>query len=246
MKTLYFENTIEEEVDFSTSPPTVTPHDRFNFGVKPHDAKYQAKYDAMTRIVSLEQDVGWNEAKLQVILRRSGIFDGFPLPDATLVRAEFKPGGIDQRIDLLFLTSGSELVACELKIRGDYPDSHGQLLRYVADLSFDPWDLARVRSAHALYLGTIKNDLVSNLTRDRFNEFIEKHRIPASGPLPVRAGGVIIDVAFKDATRAAVRYLNRQHGFRIDLIQLRARVPDDWSATSDDRWMRLDFEAVDP
>jgi hypothetical protein len=201
----------------------------------------------MTRVVSLTQDVGWDEAQLQVILRRRGIFDGYPVPDAVLVRAEFKPGGIDQRIDLLFLTSGGELVACELKIRGDYPDSHGQLLRYVADLALDPdpWDLDRVRSAHAQYLGTIKDDVASSLTREQFDEFIESHRIPASGPLPVRPGGVIIDVDFKDATRTAVRYLARL-GFRIDLIRLRARVPDDWSAMGDDRWMRLDFETVDP
>lgn len=196
--------------------------------------------------MSLEQDVGWNEAKLQTILRRSGIFEGFPIPDAVLVRAEFKPGGIDQRIDLLFLTSDGELVACELKIRGDYPDSHGQLLRYVADLSFDQWDLNRVRAAHALYLGTIKDDLVSRLTDDRFGAFVEEHRINKSGPLPVRAGGVIMDVAFKAPTRAAVRYLNRLHGFRIELIQICARVPNDWSATGTDRWMRLDFETIDP
>lgn len=245
MKTLYFVNTIEEVEDHSTSPPTVTRNDRSNFGAQPYLAKYQTKYDAMSRVISLEQDLGWNEAQLQVNLRRSGIFDGFPLPDAALVRAEFKPGGIDQRIDLLLLSTGGELVACELKIRGDYPDSHGQLLRYVADLSFDPWDLARVRAAHALYLGKITDDVARDLTAQQFDEFVERHRIAASGPLPVRAGGVIIDVDFKDATRAAVRYLN-QRGFRIDLIRLSTRVPDDWSATSADRWMRLDFEEVAP
>jgi hypothetical protein len=245
MQTLYFVNTIEEVEDRSTSPPTVTQQDRFNFGSKPYHAKYQAKYDAMTRFVSLDKDVGWDEAKLQIVLRRSGIFKGFPLPDAALVRAEFRPGGIDQRIDLLLLSTAGELVACELKIRGDYPDSHGQLLRYVADLTFDPWDLERVRKAHAAYLGTIKDGVASSLTAEQFDNFIKEHCIAASGPLPVRAGGVIIDVDFKDATRAAVRYLN-QRGFRIELLRLRARVPDNWTATSDDRWMRLDFETVNP
>lgn len=154
-------------------------------------------------------------------------------------------GEIDQRIDLLLLATSGELVACELKIRGNALDSPGQLLRYAADLTFDSWNLDRVRDAHARYLDTIKDSVASDLTADQFNEFLERHRIPASGALPVRAGGVIIDVDFKDATRTVVRYLN-QRGFRIELLRLRARVPDDWSASSDDRWMRLDFEHVDP
>jgi hypothetical protein len=86
MKTLYFVNVIEEVEDHSTSRPTVTRNDRFNFSAHPYLAKYQAKYDAMTRVVNLEQDVGWNEAQLQVISSRSGIFDGFPLPDTAAWR----------------------------------------------------------------------------------------------------------------------------------------------------------------
>lgn len=245
MQTLYFVNTIEEVEDHSTTPPTVIQRDSSSFGARPYAAKHQAKYDAMTREVSLVGDVGWDEAQLQINLRRSGIFEGFPIPDVALVRAEFKPGGIDQRIDLLLLSKASELVACELKIRGDYPDSHGQLLRYVADLTFDPWDLDRVRKAHAQYLGTIKDVVAKHLTENQFDQFVSEHCIIASGPLPVRPGGVVIDVEFKEATLAAVRYLN-QRGFEIALIRLRARVPDDWTATSADRWMRLDFEDVAP
>jgi len=245
MMTLYFVNTIGEVEDHSTSPPTIRRDDSSSFGARPYDAKYQAKYDAMQRIVSLTHDVGWDEAKLQMVLRRSGIFEGFPLPDAALVRAEFKPGAIDQRIDLLLLSTSGELVASELKIHGDYPDSHGQLLRYVADLTYNSWDLDRVRKAHAAYLGTITDSVASDLTSRQFDDFVETHSIPTSGPLPVRPGGVIIDVDFKAGTLAAVRYLN-QRGFKIDLLRVRARVANDWSATSDDRWMRLDFEDVVP
>lgn len=100
------------------------------------------------------------------------------------------------------------------------------------------------RASHSHYVDTIRNDVVSRLTDEHFLAFVARNpAIPKSGPLAVRSGGVIIDSAFKGSMRAAVRYLN-QRGFKIELVQFTVRVPDDWDATSDDRWMRIDFETV--
>jgi hypothetical protein len=46
--------------------------------------------------------------------------------------------------------------------------------------------------------------------------------------------------------RARLCAILNQRGFTIELIQVTARVPDDWDATSDDRWMRLDLETIVP
>jgi hypothetical protein len=247
MKTLYCLTYSEAHTNFATNPPTKSVVSKSIFDIKPYDAKYQAKYDSMMRRVSITTDVGWDEAQLQMILRRADFWDNFPLDDATLVHSEFKPGKVDQRIDLLFLAGTGELVPCELKIRGDYPDSHGQLIRYVADLEFDPWDLARVRDAHKRFVETIQDTVAVHAATEKLDEFIDNHAaIPRTGTLSVRAGGVIIDVGFSAATKGAVRYLNERHGFKIELIDVRALVGDEWRADAEERWMRLDFETLSP
>lgn len=226
----------------SGSPAKETVEENTVFGVKPHSAKDQARYEAMTRRASLTEDVDWNEAKLQAILRKADFWEGFPLSDAVLVRTEFKPGDVDQRIDMLFLTSAAELVPCELKIRGDYPDSHGQLIRYIADLTLDPWDLQRLLAAHQEYVSKITDETILDVIRAKFATFIAANtKIPPSRPLAVRAGGFIMDVEFKPATQLAVRYLNEHLGMKIELIKVTTYVEDAWRADADERLMKVVF-----
>ncbi len=243
--TLYFLRYSEPSAEAPVGPCEESVEEKSVFGVKPYASQKQALYDAMTRRVSLTEDVGWNEAKLQKVLRKADFWQGFPLSDAVLVRAEFQPSSLAQRIDMLFLTATGELVPCELKIRGNEADSHGQLVRYVADLEQNPWDLEQVSAAHSKYLETINDETMSMLIAAKFAQFIEEHvAIPHSGPLSVRPGGFIIDVEFRATTQAAVRYLNEHQGMKIELVEVRTFVDNAWSADADERWMKIDFVTV--
>ena len=107
-----------------------------SYGIQPYDDKYWNDYHTLRRKISLK-DLGWEEVNhFQRLIKGADLWETFPAVGLTLVDAEFKGGDENQRIDLLYLRNDGGLLPCELKIGGTAKDSHGQLIRYMADLSF--------------------------------------------------------------------------------------------------------------
>jgi len=216
-----------------------------NFGVQPYDQRHLGKYMGFTKPVDVREDLGWREKEhLQNILVKTDFWDDFPLADARLVSWELKSGDEDQRIDMLYLTSTLELVPVELKLGGKSRDTHGQLLRYVADLHFSPWTMSRIRLEHGEYAREIQSEIVRLRAREAFASFTGKLACSDSTVVPVRRGGVIIDTAIPSQVRTAVRYLNQQCGFSISMLEMQCFTDDGWTPGAAELWMRIDFVAI--
>lgn len=215
------------------------------FGNQPHDPTYWPRYMTMERRVGLKTDFGWREVQhLQNLLRKCDIWPDFPSRGYTLVNAEFKGGDEDQRIDLLYMRNDGALLPCELKIGGDAKDSHGQLIRYIADLYYQKLDLTWVRNAHASFVATITDGVAQGLHSNKFNDFVTTHAIEDRFVRLLPQTGVLIDEAFPSQLLKAVRYLNGYCGFSIRMLQIDTFVEDTWVAGSSDFLYRLDFVDV--
>ena len=232
------------------------------FGIRPYDARHGGKYRGLSRRIRLSADLGWREVEhVQTMLRKSDIWGDFPFEGATLVRHEFKPGDEDQRIDLLFIRSDCTLYPCELKVGGTSKDTHGQLLRYLADLHFTPdWTVAKVRERHAAFMGSIKTPMpglsveagagslvtARHVLDDEFNEFLARHELHDGDAVGLYRGGALIDEEFPAQLVTAVRYLNDECAFDIRLVKLEAFTEDDWTPEASEMWMRIDLVDVTP
>ena len=73
---------------------------------------------------------------LNWFFRGANIWPDFPEKGYRLVGVEFKAGDEEQRVDILYIRDDGALLPCELKIGGTSRDTHGQLIRYIADLQF--------------------------------------------------------------------------------------------------------------
>ena len=192
----------------------------------------------------LRVDLGWNERTVfQKVIANSDFWGEVPLPYHRLVRAEFKAGEEEQRIDLLYLRNDGWLVPCELKIGGTAKDSHGQLLRYTSDLHYNPWTLGRVMEERGVYDG----DGLVTIVDDTFDEWLTANGLDDPDiNTPVVRGGILIDEAFPAQLRTAVRYLNSTTDLTILLVEARGNTEADWTVESAELWMRLDFSEIDP
>ncbi len=218
---------------------------KFMFGIKPYEDKYWSDYGSMKCPVGLKKDLGWSEDELKQILRKGNIWQDFPAKGYTLVGAEFKPGDEDQRVDILYIRNDGGLLPCELKIGGKSLDTHGQLIRYIADLYFQDVNLAWVRKYHKeKFLCKIEDDLAQRLQKERFENFITDNYIKDRSVRILPKSGVIMDECFKSQLRNAVRYLNEYCGFSIRLIQVETFVADDWNKEMEDYLFRIDFTDV--
>jgi len=80
----------------------------------------------------LKTDLAWQEVQnLQRIFRGAEIWQNFPVEGLKFVFAELQPGDEDQRIDLLYLRDDG----------GTSLDTHGQLIRSIADLNYQSIDI---------------------------------------------------------------------------------------------------------
>ena len=121
----------------------------------------------------------------------------FPAMEYTLVRAEFKAGDEDQRLDLLYLRNDGALLPCELKIGGKDRDTVGQLLRYVADLYFQTVDLEWLRRQHDQLVDTFGfKKGIDDIFRSDFDRFITENAIESRHVRFLPRAGVIIDEDF--------------------------------------------------
>lgn len=214
-------------------------------GTRPYAPKYWADYGSMDRKVSLKHDLGWGEVEhLQRTIRQASLWHGFPAEGLALVRAEFKGGDEDQRIDLLYLRDAGALVPCELKIGGVAKDAHGQLIRYLADLHFQHPDMAWVHARHDEFLATIENGASRREHQNTFIEFVQKAGISDRHVRTLPRTGILIDEGFPPQLKKAVRHLNDNYGFSIQMLELRTFTSDDWAPGT---WMdmfRIDFVEV--
>lgn len=109
------------------------PVSQYLFGVQPRAGQCLA----YAQPISLKHDLKWGESRhLQDVLIKADFWAGFPEEGLRLITAETKPGGGRQRVDLLFLRDDGGVIPCELKLGGRGLDTHGQLIRYIADLVF--------------------------------------------------------------------------------------------------------------
>ena len=219
-------------------------YDGFYFGIKPYEDKYRLKYDSMKRHVGLKSKLGWGEYELKKILSKGNIWQDFPAEGHTLVGAEFKLGDEDQRVDILYIRNDGGLLPCELKIGGKSLDTHGQLIRYIADLYFQDVNLAWIKEYHQKFLDKISNDLAQRVQRCTFDKFITDNGIEDRFVRVLPKTGIIMDECFKSQLKNAVRYLNEYCSFSIRLIQVEAFVADDWKKEKEDYLFRIDFTDV--
>ena len=166
--------------------------------------------------------LGWSETShVQPLLRAAAVWEDFPAVGYKLVRSEFKAGDEDQRLDLLYLRDDGALLPCELKIGGRERDTVGQLLRYIADLSFQTIDLDWLCAQHDELIKSLGYiDAVHDNIRGGFKQFLTKHRIENRQVRFLPRAGLIIDEAFPSQLRKTIRYLNEYCGFTIRTLQM--------------------------
>ncbi len=214
------------------------------FATQPYDPAYAQRYAALDRRIGLKADLNWDEARIfNGVISKADFWGEVPLPGHRLVRAEFKAGAEAQRIDLLYLRSDGCLVPCELKIAGNAVDSHGQLLRYTADLHYNPWTLRRVVDQRGLYEN---GHFVASFGPDIWEWMHVNDLDDLSATAPVVRGGILIDEEFPSSLRTTVRYLNDTTDLSIRLVEARAHTEAAWTPESPELWMRLDFVDVEP
>ena len=217
------------------------------FGIRPDGKGTYDEYYALRRQISLKTDLAWREVQnLQRIFRGSEIWQNFPVEGLKFVFAELQAGDEDQRIDLLYLRDDGGLYPCELKLGGTSLDTHGQLIRYLADLHYQAintdWLVAK-RLAYLTNKGT--TDEREHKTEEReLREFLSDRNITDRHLHVIRNSGIIVDEDFKPQMLKAVRYLNEFCGFSIRLLRLAAYVAEDWSVAQTRYLMRLDVEEL--
>jgi hypothetical protein len=133
------------------------------------------------------------------------------------------------------------LLPCELKIGGDYKDSHGQLIRYIADLYYQKIDLSWVKEQHKRFVEKITNSVAQRLHATKFDEFVTTSDIEDRFVRILPQTGVLIDEGFPSQLLKAVRYLNGYCGFSIRLLKIDTFVEDSWEKGAQDFLFRMDF-----
>ncbi|UJS15953.1 MAG: hypothetical protein L3J17_08465 [Candidatus Jettenia sp.] len=218
------------------------PQAGISFGIKPYSDKCWTTYYTLRRRISLKDDLGWREMEhFQHILCGADMWTSFPAVGLTLVDAEFKGGDEDQRIDLLYLRDDGGLLPCELKIGGTSKDTHGQLIRYMADLGFQKLDMAFLTQRREHFISKFTDSVTIHVHTEKFTKFIEEYQITDKFIRLLPQAGILIDEGFPSQLVKAVRFLNHSCGFAIRMLRVEAFVADDWTPESTEYFMRLDF-----
>ena len=175
-------------------------HPSFLFGIQPSGlpALCEKDYARMKRRIGLKEDLGWQENKdFRQVIRKGDIWSNFPTKNHTLVGVELAPGGEEQRIDILYIRDDGGILPCELKIGGTSLDTHGQLIRYIADLSYQNVDLDWVIKANETFLKRFGCTVTQLSWRDQFNQFLETNDIRNKNVRILPKSGIIMDEDFK-------------------------------------------------
>lgn len=203
--------------------------------------KYLKEYALMNKRINLKKDLKWPEVKrLQNFLKKSDIWEDFPAVGLTLICAEFKGGDEDQRIDLLYLRQDGALLPCELKIGGTSKDSHGQLIRYIADLHYqNPMNL--LKKSRNKFMKWLDEPIAQRVHKKKLNDFISANGIDEKFVRILPRSGILMDEEFQSPLLKTVRYLNEVCGFSIRMIQIEANVLESWSSNNASYLFRVDF-----
>lgn len=219
----------------------------FLFGSQPNGKGTYDQYFSLKRPVRLKDECKWGEVKhLQNIVRKAAIWEGFPARHLRFVTAEISPGDEAQRIDLLYIRNDGGVYPCELKLGGSSPDTHGQLMRYTSDLSFQNIDRMWLEEKHSQYLARIhkKDKQTQQFELQKFKDYLTDNNLEDRHIRLIPRSGIIIDEDFTPAMLKAVRYMNEQCGCCIRLIQVSAFVAEGWKLRSSKFHLRLDFTEV--
>ncbi len=220
------------------------PQFGINYTIKPRSEIQWNDYYTLCRRISLTRNLCWDEKNLQLILLSADIWSSFPALGLTIVDAEFKGGDENQRIDLLYLRDDGGLLPCEIKIGGKVEDAHGQLIRYMADLGFQKLDMEYLQHRRKHFIARFTDPVRHLLHTQKFEKFIEEHQITDKFIRLLPQAGILIVEAFPAQIMKAVRFLNHSCGFAIRMLRVEAFVADDWTATAEKYFMRLDFVDV--
>lgn len=217
------------------------------YGIKPDGKGSPDSFAALTRKIGLKDDFGWHEVQnLQAVFSGADIWQDFPAEGLKFICAETKGGDENQRIDILYLREDGGLYPCELKLGGESKDTHGQLIRYIADLHYQKidreWIIAQ-RLAH-LTRKEITDTREHFAERIRWEKYFEEHKIEDKHVHLIRNSGIIVDEGFKSQLLKAVRYLNEYCGFSIRLLRLDTFVAEDWVAGKSRYLARIDVIEV--
>ncbi len=220
------------------------PDKGISYGIKPILGDWN-EYHNMSRKIGLKDHLEWTEVgDLQKILGQADFWEDFPAIGLTVAGVEFKAGDEEQRIDILYLRSDGALLPCELKIGGQSKDTHGQLIRYIADLQFQSPNFKWVKDFHRKYMEKINGTEWSLLHTRKFDAFVAANGITDKFIRVLPQSGIIIDEAFPSQLLKAVRHLNDRCGFSIRLIQARAYTTEEWKAGVTEYKFRLDFDDI--
>ena len=217
------------------------------FGIRPGNLGTAEEFSALTRKISLKKDLKWKEVKnLQKVFSKAGLWSDFPVQGLRFISAELKGGVENQRIDILYLREDGGLYPCELKLGSKEKDSHGQLIRYIADLYYQRTDSEWLMKQRLNYLKKQKSKDEREHKLDLMNleSYLTHKHIAANQIRPVLNSGIIVDEGFKPQMLKAVRYLNDQCGFFIRLLKLSAYVDSDWAINKKEYLMRIDVEEI--
>lgn len=217
------------------------------FGLTPNGKGTYDDFHSLNRKISLKNDLGWQEVgDLQKIFRRAEIWENFPAEGLKFVFAELQAGEEDQRIDLLYLRDDGGLYPCELKIGGGSMDTHGQLLRYIADLHFQEININWLLDRRRRYLINkgVTGDIDQTIDLEKLKDYLAEKGIEDKHLHLLRNSGIIVDEGFKPQMLKAVRYLNEQCGFSIRLLRMDAYAADDWDPQAPEFRVRFDITEI--
>lgn len=219
----------------------------FFFGVKPGGKGSYDDFFSLDRKISLKSDLKWGEVEhLQRVFRSAEIWADFPAEGLRFIAAELKAGDEDQRVDLLYLRDDGGLYPCELKIGATSLDSHGQLIRYMADLHYQTINIQWLIDTRLRYLKNKgeADSRVHDIETKKLRDFLMEKGIEDRHIHLLRNSGIIVDEGFKSQTLKAVRYLNEQAGFSIRLLRLDAYVAKDWDVAQPEYRVRMDVVEI--
>jgi hypothetical protein len=227
------------------SDPKIGIYFRDKPKIKPNRGESWNDYYSLEKPVELKKDLKWTEVKyLQNMLCKGDIWHNFPAVGLTLVSSEFSPGDEKQRLDLLYLREDGGLLPCELKIGGNSKDTHGQLIRYMADLSFQKLNQAYIKKQAEKFHRKIMDHVARGIHENKFNRFCKDNKITDKAIRLIPRAGILIDEKFNPSLLKAVRFLNNECGFSIRMLKLSAFVAQDWNSGWNDFIMRLDFTDI--
>lgn len=200
-------------------------------GIKPSGKGSANEFASLSRKISLKADFGWREVQnLQKVFCLADIWKDFPAEGLKFISAETKGGDEDQRVDVLYLRDDGGLYPCELKLGGESFDTHGQLIRYIADLSYQQVDRQWIIDQRIAYLKRVGvvDECEHRIEELSLRTYFEDLKIEDRHVRLIRNAGIIVDESFKPQMLKAVRYLNEFCGFSIRLLRLDTFVSESW------------------